>query len=128
MKNTKGFLPGMLLICLVAFFSLPAIAQQQQVAPQKTEKRAQKLMQALGITHDQALQLEQINQNRKAQMDQLKATNPDKKATKAQRKQINGDADTQIKQLLTPEQYQKYVSMKEEKKQNKKGKAPAVQN
>lgn len=73
--------------------------------------KADKLKQELGLSDAQAKELKELNKAHKVEMKELKADGKTRKIKRANKKHVKS-----VKKLLTPEQYEKWTTMKAERK------------
>jgi periplasmic protein CpxP/Spy len=96
-------------------------AQQNQTPEQKTDNQLQRMTKALSLSADQATQVKpilmELNQKRDAMRD---AT--DKRAAMKEMRDFVMGQDEKMKKILSSEQYTKYEDMKENARDNMKGK------
>ena len=99
----------------------PSAIPEKQPNP---NHQAKELSKKLGLSPDQAAQLEPILADRDQKIEALNAnTSLDPKSMRQQRRAINVDADQKVNAILTPAQQQQYANLKAKRKQH----AQAVQ-
>lgn len=92
---------------------------------QRAEGATQRWTKALTLTAEQQPKVKQIFLDRATKVDAIKAkyaNNTDKKAMHEEIKAVKTEADNSMKEVLTPQQYDQYIKIKEEKKQQKQQK------
>ena len=94
----------------------PAPAQAQAMHAHKhadAEHQAKHLTKKLGLSPDQAAQLQPILADRDQKMQALSANSSlDPKSMHQQRRAIASDTDQKLSAILTPDQQQQYAAMK----------------
>jgi len=96
-------------VLAVAAIRTGAVAGENAAKGDRIQHRVERMKEKLGLTDDQARQLQQIFQEAHQQW-QSDQTRPDKATMQARREKMN----EQIKSILTPEQEQKYEQMRKE--------------
>jgi Spy/CpxP family protein refolding chaperone len=100
-------------------------AQSQGGHPGKQEKGA-KIVEKLGLSKEQAEKLKAINASQKIEnkafQEKMNPVKEQMKALKAEKKAMNAAKMKEIEAILTPEQFVKFKEMKEQRKDNRKGK------
>ncbi len=89
--------------------------QPKKTPEERAQVQAQKLKEKLGLSEEQKTKVYQLNLTKAKKMDELRVqAENERKAKKAQAKQIQEENDLALKNdILTPEQYTKYVQLKE---------------
>ena len=86
-------------------------------------------MTELGLTAEQTPKVEAINTQFAKSMTELKAAGLDEQAQKARANVLRDGRDRQLKGVLTPEQYEKMLALRKEKKaEGQQQKQQAVQH
>jgi Spy/CpxP family protein refolding chaperone len=100
----------------------PQRGQHQQMTPdQRADRRIKMMKKNLGISDDQATKLKPVLVASIQQMDAIKMQPKGAKgAKKQQMAQLKQTTDDQIKNILTPEQYQKMQDMQQQRKDKMK--------
>lgn len=89
---------------------------------EKADARVKRMTQDLSLTADQVPKVKAIILDRIQKMDALKtkyASSADKKEMHQKMKTIRDQKESELKAVLTPEQYAKHVQMKEQEKQKR---------
>jgi hypothetical protein len=91
-------------------------------ANHKKEKaeRTEKLKTALSLSDDQSSKMEKANQNFHQKMKALKKDRKSKEKNMADFKKYRDEHETEIKAILTSEQFEKYETLKQEKRKEHK--------
>ncbi|MCX6312949.1 MAG: hypothetical protein NT084_15115 [Bacteroidetes bacterium] len=99
-------------------------AKQEKSPEERATDGTNRMTKELGLTADQAAKIHAFALTRAQKMDDLKAkASTDNTANQAARKKIMDEFDTNVKTVLTPEQYTKWQAEKEEhKKEHKESK------
>ena len=122
--NVKNFMKGTLMLSILVISSV-AFAQQQGTMPPKTpeeraEHQTQWMRKNLHLTRDQGEKVYSIMLYYAQQADNAKGMRPGPEK-KAERQGINRDKNTDLRAVLTGEQYDKYQqhegAMKEKRKE-----------
>lgn len=113
----------------------PNRGEMEQLSPeQRTEKQLKKLTSDLGLNEQQQKQMSAILAEQNQKRDAFRAERKDRKAedvkpTDAQRgemidkmKKGRAEVTEKIKSILTPEQFEKFNKMKDEKREEMRGK------
>ena len=92
--------------------------QPKKTPEERAKQQSQKMAVKLGLSEDQKEKVYKLSLLSARKMDQLRArADNEREAKKAQAKQIQEENDSALKNdVLTPEQYAKYVQMKEDQK------------
>jgi|SRR6185437_15944030 len=103
--------------------SLFSFAQQKgndnKTPEQRAQHKTQKLTSQLSLTTDQSSQVQNVFLQQEQQMAAVKskyANAQDKSGMRAEMKPIRENTDKSLQSILTPDQYTKYQTMKEEHK------------
>jgi len=90
-------------------------AKTPKTPEQKADKKAAKMAKELGLNADQEARLEKLMLTRQQEATALKAKyGADKKAGRAEMKAAHDRYETELKTILTPEQYTKMTQLKAE--------------
>jgi periplasmic protein CpxP/Spy len=112
-----------LVIFQAAFSQANANNKNKNRTPeQKADAHLKKMTQDLSLTSEQVPKVKAIVLDKIQKMDALKtkyANTTDKKAMHQEMKKIRDQKDTELKAVLTPEQYTKHVQMREEEKKKR---------
>lgn len=104
----------------------PAVVEQR--AAERAEKRTGMMVEELGLTTDQAAKVEVINDRSAKAIAELKQAGLDDEARRTRMKVLRDSRDKELKAVLTPEQYEKMLVLRKEKKdehqEKKDAKAP----
>ena len=107
----------------VLMLSIASIAQTSTPTPksaqERTEKATEKWTKELGLSAEQVEKVKVILMEKNETVDAVKtkkASGVDKKEYKGDRKEAMDKRDEQMKAVLTPEQYTKYLSVREQMK------------
>ncbi|MFK7900238.1 MAG: hypothetical protein AB8B61_05735 [Cyclobacteriaceae bacterium] len=98
-----------LVICTLAFFILPASAQNTK-GKKRGEVMISKMKENLSLTNDQVAKVESFQKKQKKEIEALKA----------QKKKLKIAFDANLKSILTDEQYKKHLALKAERKEKRK--------
>ena len=96
-------------VLAVAAVRTVAVADESAAKGDRIQHRVERMKERLGLSDDQARQLQQIFQEAHQQW-QSDQTKPDRETMRARHEKMN----EQIKSILTPEQQQKYEQMQKE--------------
>lgn len=115
-----------IILAIAVLMSLNVFSQNNPQNNRKTAEeratRASRMMTAnLQLSHEQQSQIMPILMERERNKDAARAQHA--KSREVERnaiKKINNDADERLKQVLTPEQFQKLLELREEQKQKAK--------
>ncbi|HXA02837.1 MAG TPA: hypothetical protein VNW99_12660 [Cytophagaceae bacterium] len=89
---------------------------------QRADVHVKKMTQDLSLSSDQVPKVKAIVLDKTQKMDAIKAkyaNSTDKKAMHQEMKTIHDQKETELKAVLTPEQYTKHVQMREQEKQKR---------
>jgi protein CpxP len=99
-------------------------AQGKNRTPEeRASMRVKKMTQDLALTSDQATKVKAIILDRMQKFDAIRAkyaTATDKKPMHQEMKALNDQKESELKAVLTPEQYAKHVQIREAQKQKRK--------
>ena len=104
-------------------FGMQVFSQNNQArTPQeRTENQLKGITKACNLTKEQTPKVEKILLNSNTKMDELRTAKPTEKGGRMEKmKAIGEEQDTQLKAVLTAEQYQKYLDMKAARKEKMK--------
>jgi len=111
------------LISILAFIALISTQLNAQKAKESPEQRAAKqtewMKQELNLTNEQLPKVAAINLKFVNIGKEIRNSNLDEAQTKAKLKEVNRQRLQELKQVLTPEQWDKFRALLKEKKQNK---------
>ncbi len=94
---------------------------QQRTPQERTENQLKGINKACNLTKEQMPKVEKILLNSNTKMEELRTAKPAYKGERMEKmKVISDEQDAQLKAFLTPEQYQKYLTMKEQQKEKAK--------
>jgi Spy/CpxP family protein refolding chaperone len=96
-------------------------AQQNQTPEQRTDNQLQRMTKALSLSADQATQVKPILMELNQKRDAMRDASDKRAAMKEMRDFVMGQ-DEKMKKVLSAEQYTKYEDMKENARDNMKGK------
>ena len=97
-------------------------AKQQKTPAQKADHQASKMAKELGLTADQEARVEQLMLARRQETAAFKAKyGTDKKAGRPEKKAAHERYETQLKAILTADQYTKLAQLKQEHRGQGKG-------
>src|SRR5207249_8232275 len=96
-------------VLAIAAVRTAAVADENAAKGDRIQHRVERMKERLGLSDDQARQLQQIFQDAHQQW-QSDQTKPDKATMQARREKMN----EQIKSILTPDQQEKWEQMKKE--------------
>lgn len=96
-------------------------AQQNQTPEQKTDNQLKRMTKALSLSADQATQVKPILMEINQKRDALRDATDKRAAMKDMRDFVMGQ-DEKMKKILSAEQFTKYEDMKENARDNMKGK------
>jgi len=102
----------------------PAVMEQRAIA--RGEKRTETMTQELGLTAEQTPKVEEVNNRFAKNMAQLKQAGLAEEPMEARAKILRETRDRDLKAVLTPEQFEKMLALRKEKKVARSEKAPAV--
>lgn len=94
-------------------------ARESDEPHEKPESIVAKMEQHITLTADQKTQLEKIEADAKAQMDQLHKQYPNLKVAKEEMKALKERTDKELQSVFTAAQYEKYKSLKAGRKGGK---------
>lgn len=90
-------------------------ATQPATATPQTETHTQRLTRELGLTAEQATQLEAIDARHREQAKELNRANLDTQSLHERTRALRDKKEAQVKAVLTAEQYDKYVALRKTK-------------
>lgn len=96
----------------------PAVMEQR--ATERAEKRTGIMVEELGLTTEQAAKVEVIYERAAKSIAELKQAGLDDQARKARMKVLKDSRDKELKAVLTPEQFEKMLALRQEKKDEHK--------
>ena len=108
------------LMLTLMMFGLQVFSQNNQTrTPQeRTQNQLKGINKACNLTKEQTPKVEKILLNTNTKIDELKSVKPTYKGERLDKmKAINEEQEAQLKSVLTVEQYQKYLDMKEARKE-----------
>jgi hypothetical protein len=96
-------------------------AQTNQGGWQKPDPQAQtdKMAENFGLSADQKTKVLAVNTDAAQKMQALSANNNDRESMRGERKKIEQEKESKLKEILTDEQFKKYMAKKEEMKQQR---------
>jgi len=97
-------------------------AVQEQRAAEKADKRTETLTKELGLSADQTAKVQVINDRFSRSMMDLHRTKLTEEAAKERGNVIRQDRDSELKAILTEEQYARMLAVRKEKKAEHKEK------
>lgn len=116
-----------ILMLAIASMSL-AYAQQpahhkKHTPQERAEKLTEKMTQELGLSAETKAKVSEINYEKARKVEQLRnEAIADKERKKEARQKLKQEHETQLKAVLTPEQFEKWLKLREEMKQKHKEK------
>lgn len=126
-----------MMIATVLFATLTAVRAQETAAPakptkdpavmeqraaEKAEKRTETMTQELGLSAEQAAKVQEINDRFAKSMVELRQAKLTEEAQKERMKVIRQSRETEVKAVLSEEQYAKMLDLRKEKKTEHKNK------
>jgi protein CpxP len=94
---------------------------QDRSPEERAEMKANKLAKELNLTDAQKNQIREVTLAKAQRMDALKAQHQDnRKAMGTEMKEVKNTYETQLKDILTPDQYAKYEKERQEKMEDHK--------
>ena len=114
----KKVIIGIILGIISISFTTKVFGQKAhgQKAEMRIENRVQKMKDALNLSDDQVAKITTIFRDAQQKVKTVKTSTTDTVAFKTQRKEINKDAQNQIKQVLSEDQRKKWKDMKKNEK------------
>jgi len=98
-------------------------AERKAEAKAKRDQKREAYLDEIGLTKDQKVRLLKVKEDSKTRIKSVKQdTSLTDEEKKAQVKQIRAEADEELKQILTTEQYKSLKAKKKEMKEKKKAK------
>lgn len=96
---------------------------ERRTPEERAELQAQKLAKKFNLTADQTAKIRQISLDKANRMESLKAKNKEnRQATGAEMKEIKSNWETELKGVLTQDQYAQFVKERDEKMDQRKEK------
>jgi protein CpxP len=95
---------------------------KERTPEQRADMHVKKMTQDLSLTSDQVPKVKALMLDKIQKMDAIKAkysNSTDKKAMHQEMKAMHDQKETELKAILTPEQYTKHVQMREQEKQKR---------
>lgn len=118
----SAFLKAIIGCAFVLALSTVSFAQKQERGDK--EKQVQKLKTELQLSDEQTAKVQAATQKRIAQMGTLKdGAKEERKENRDKMKAAMDEYDTEMKAILTPEQYAKFDGLRDDKKEKRKEKA-----
>ncbi len=118
MKKLLVIALSLLLTASILMAQTKPEGRAQRTPEQRAELLTQRMTEKLTLNQDQAKKLEEVHLAQAEKMDKLKekyaAT---RKEFRSEVMSVHQLTEDQYKAILTPEQYQKYLQLKEERKQ-----------
>lgn len=90
-------------------------AQQTQATALRSENHTEVMVKELGLSAEQTPKVEQINTRFAKAMSDLKATGLDETSMNKRATVLRDGRDRELKGVLTPEQYEKMLTLRKEK-------------
>ncbi len=117
----KKLIVSALLIASQYLFASTSFAQEGKMPPEeRADKMTEKMKTALSLTDEQKMKAKEINTKTVQSLREIK--DKYKALMQADLKKIEDESDSQYKLLLSPDQYTKYVQLKDERKDKMKEK------
>jgi len=104
-------------------FSIQIFSQNNQpkTPQERTENQLKRMTRTCNLTKEQTSKVEKILLNTNTKMEEIRAMKPTYKGERLEKmKAVNEEQDTQLKAVLTAEQYQIYIDAKEVQKEKAK--------
>ena len=99
---------------------------QKRTPQERTENQLKGINKACNLTKEQMPKDEKILLNSNTKLEEVKTMKPTYKGERVDKiKAIIEEQDTQLKAILTPEQYEKYLALKEKQKAKERRQGPA---
>ena len=92
----------------------PAVMEER--AAERADNRTGEMVTELGLSTDQAAKVEAINDRSAKSLAEVKQAGLDDQAQKARMKVVRDGRDNELKAVLTPEQFEKMLVLRKEKK------------
>ena len=124
MKDVGRMIGKLVPIALGVLLSLQVAAQPRGEGKPDPEKRLERLTEALSLTTDQQAEIRKVDAKFHESMKAMRESGKDREAMRPEAEKMRKEYDTDYKEILTAEQYEKFEELR---KKRSKGERPQGQ-